>query len=74
MMAESRIRAISKNCLKPAMARHREVAENGIIFIRSNPVDHSPRRTADRMNAMKLREELFEKAMSLEAVNPVAFR
>ena len=38
MMAESRIRAISENCLTPAMARHREVAENGIIFIRSNPL------------------------------------
>lgn len=54
------------------MARPREATENGIILIRSNPVDHLLQRTADRMKAMEIQKELFEKAMSLEAFNPVA--
>lgn len=56
------------------MARPREVAENGIILIRSNHVDHSLQRAADRINAMKFAEGLFKKAMSHVATNPVVLK
>ena len=56
------------------MARPREVTENGINLIRSNHVDHSLQRAADRINAMKLEECLFKKDMSHVVTNPVVLK
>lgn len=56
------------------MARSREVAGSGIILIRSNHVDHSLQRAADRINAMKFEEYLLKKAVSHLAINPGALQ
>ena len=56
------------------MARPREDTESGITLIRSNQVDHSLQRTADRINEMKFAEGLFKKAMSHVATNPAVLK